>query len=31
VKSRLHYGRISLKRELGLADERPVGVQYEAT
>jgi RNA polymerase sigma-70 factor (ECF subfamily) len=31
VKSRLHYGRISLKKELGLTDERPVGVQYEAT
>jgi RNA polymerase sigma-70 factor, ECF subfamily len=31
VKSRLHYGRISLKRELGLTDERAVGVQYEAT
>ncbi len=31
VKSRLHYGRISLKKELGLAEERQVGVQYEAT
>jgi len=31
VKSRLHYGRLRLKKELGLADERPVGVQYEAT
>jgi len=31
VKSRLHYGRLSLKKELGLPDERPVGVQYEAT
>lgn len=31
VKSRLHYGRLSLKKELGLADERPVGVQYETT
>jgi RNA polymerase sigma-70 factor (ECF subfamily) len=31
VKSRLHYGRLSLKKELGLADERPVGVQYEPT
>jgi RNA polymerase sigma-70 factor (ECF subfamily) len=31
VKSRLHYGRVGLKKELGLADDRPVGVQYEAT
>jgi RNA polymerase sigma factor (sigma-70 family) len=31
VKSRLHYGRVSLKRELGLTDEHPLGVQYEAT
>lgn len=31
VKSRLHYGRISLKKRLGLVDERPVGGQYEAT
>jgi RNA polymerase sigma factor (sigma-70 family) len=31
VKSRLHYGRISLKKELGLAEEHLVGAQYEPT